>query len=171
MRSIVYSAVNGSAASNLPGGKTLCNVGGFNPTIKSKNPSSKIELPQLSSRGKEKEKFYNLQLMFQENHALMCIDEVSLMTALYLIHTSNRLRQFTDADHTLLPFGNHNVVLMGNWDQIAAIGATIPDSLFRKMIHPSEIRSPDEDLIMEAVELFRKANKNTESARILATIA
>lgn len=89
---IIYTAIGGAAASNLPGGKTVCNVMGLNPMIKSKSPASKRALPILNSN-RDTLKLLFLQQEFQQKHGILCVDEVSMMTALYLTHISNRLKE------------------------------------------------------------------------------
>lgn len=164
---IIYTAIGGAAASNLPGGKTVCNVMNFNPKIRTKSPSSKTALPTMNSNN-DALKLLFLQQQFQQKHGLLCLDELSMITALYFIHTSNRLREVPlKVEYNQEPFGNHDVIFMGDWNQIPAIGENIPKWIFRVLIQPSEIKSPQDDLMVEATRIFKtfKRMKLTEQQR------
>lgn len=159
----IYVAVGGSAASNLPGGKTICNLFGFVPTIASKNPASRKKLPPMTTQS-DQQKLLFLQKVFEQCKGTLVVDEVSMMGALYLTHIHHRMSSLQPqpvAGDVLIPFGGHDMVLLGDWLQIPAIGETIPKWIFMHLIKPTKIKSPKDDLLLEAALLFKKFRRVT----------
>jgi hypothetical protein len=160
-RPFTFTAANGSAASNLRSGRTICNALGFCPKDKKKDPASKKHLPALTNDGVDSIKKLFLLEQFQQKHGFLCIDEVSTIHALYLKHIDNRMREVPylgtsfGAHANETPFGGNDVIMMGDWNQIAAIGNSIPDSIYRILILKDPMTKPGDSIIVESIDLFK----------------
>ena len=153
---MLMTAVGGSAASNLPGGKTLCNLLALNPNVKTKNPASRQELPQLLSTDAKYAMLADLLQNKEHIPSILVTDEHSMRHIFYLVHVSDRMAQFpTCPENTNLHFGGHHTIDLGDWNQIPAIGESIPKSLFTQIITPQKLNGPGNELILRGCEIFK----------------
>ena len=153
----LYTAVWGSAASNLPSGKTICNAFGMVPRKPFHNPGQLTRQNTLLSANKQK-KYDDLSLIFEEKDGFLLIDEMSVMTALYLAHLEHRMQELPhDEIKRASSWGGYNVILTGDWFQIPAVGGvSIPTAIYRTLVDEDSIKLPQDELIVEAARSFMK---------------
>jgi hypothetical protein len=137
----------------LPSGKTVCNTFGFNPQTATKNPGSKTTLPQLNPTDP---KYAFLQTMLGDQVAMLVLDEASMQHIYYLVHINDRMSQFpTKVENSIAPFGGHHAINLGDWDQIPAIGESIPSAIFKQILEPHKLFGPGNELIIKGCNLFK----------------
>jgi hypothetical protein len=164
-----FTAVSGAAASLYCGGMTLCSWGGFNPSKRGSQPSSKIPLIPLSPTAQQA-KFTFLTENYHGKHGVLVIDEMSMLTALYFFHVYDRHTFLPDENNNVpndTPWAGHDVILSGDWNQIPGVGVSIPDIIYRVLIEPSSSRESMNDLELEAYQIFKRFTraKLTEQMR------
>lgn len=153
----IYGAVTGSAGANLKNGSTLCNIFFFNPSNATRNPTSRKSLEPLGQNNGA-HRLRKLLMCFKDKNGILVVDEVSMMTSLYMIHSSERLdfvaRDTENEEPSEFGFGDYDVILAGDWNQIPALGEAIPRNVFTYMVKPDEMKYLDQKLIKKSVELF-----------------
>jgi hypothetical protein len=94
----LFVAVSGSAASNLPLGKTVCNAMAMNPTSKFSAPTSQMAHQPLKTIASAASKLQFLEETFEARNGVFVLDEVSMVSALYLAHSKRRLEELPKDD-------------------------------------------------------------------------
>ncbi len=170
-RPFLFVANSGSAASLLPGGKTICNAFAFNPRHKHKSLSETTKLPSLMSGG-QATKFAVLKDHFVNKGGVLIVDEISQVAALTMYHMGNRMQELhLDSDNSArkaLPWaGNHNI-LCGDWFQIPSVNRSIPELLYQHIINNEKDEKNQQwsSSVMEHFKQFKQhkltVNKRSE---------
>ena len=150
-------AMTGSAATNLKGGMTVHNFFGFSISGP-QSLSSEKSIPSLKLQNVKK-------LILKQklgNNSCIVLDEISLSTTRIINHISERIKDTRDDENdstrTLrnLPFGNHSVILLGDYNQTPPIGGTsIYDFIYKFLCEPEKLKTPRDDLMIEGFKLYK----------------
>jgi hypothetical protein len=150
-----YVSISGSAASLHEGGRTICNLMGFNPRQQKLSPSFNGQMKTLIESDQNL-KFAELNDAFKTKNGVLCVDEISTLDCLYFHHVINRLHELDDNNNPKekeLPTGGVPTILSGDWLQIPGMGMSIPAMIFKMLINSHELTTNDDRLI-EAVNVF-----------------
>ena len=149
----LMTAPTGSAAGNLHG-KTTHNTFGMNPMSRDNNPGSTRPLTVLGANNLPT-RLAELTHNFVVEDRVVVIDEISLLGALQFAHINNRCQEIgSDISMRQSIMGGWHMILAGDWFQIDAVGTTLPKFIYKWLIKPDSIKSPQDDLLVQAAEAF-----------------